>query len=209
MDFGAGKGYLTFAVHDWLRSQGVDARVTGLELRSDLVNQCQGIIQRLQLDGLQFEQGDLNEQRPAAMNVMIALHACDTATDLALALGVKAGADILLASPCCHKQIRPQLLAPGPMKPVLQHGIHADEQAEMLTDALRALLLEAAGYATQVFEFISLEHTAKNKMILAVKRAQAQPLESRQAVLAQVAALKQFFGIREQSLETLLELQAR
>jgi Methyltransferase domain len=203
MDFGAGKGYLTFAVHDWLRAQGVDARVTGLELRSDLVTQCQGIIQRLRLDGLQFEQGDLNHQRPVAMNVMIALHACDTATDLALALGVKAGADILLASPCCHKQIRPQLLAPGPLKPVLQHGIHADEQAEMLTDALRALLLEAAGYATQVFEFISLEHTAKNKMILAVKRAQAQP---REPVLAQVAELKRFFGIREQSLETLLAL---
>jgi hypothetical protein len=94
------------------------------------------------------------------------------------------------------------------MKPVLQHGIHADEQAEMLTDALRALLLEAAGYHTQVFEFISLEHTAKNKMILAVKRAAAQPRESRQAVLAQVAELKRFFGIREQSLETLLDLQA-
>ncbi|EHR69050.1 Methyltransferase TRM13 [Burkholderiales bacterium JOSHI_001] len=201
MDFGAGKGYLTFAVHDWLRAQGVRPQVTGLELRPDLVKQCNAIIGRLQLDGLRFEQGDLNEQRPAAMNVMIALHACDTATDLALALGVKAGADILLASPCCHKQIRPQLLAPGPMKPVLQHGVHADEQAEMLTDALRALLLEAAGYDTQVFEFISLEHTAKNKMILAVKRAQPKP---REPVLAQVAELKRFFGIREQSLETLL-----
>jgi Methyltransferase domain len=208
MDFGAGKGYLTFALHDWLRAQGVQPQVTGLELRSDLVNQCNAIINRLHLEGLRFEQGDLNHQRPAAMNVMMALHACDTATDLALALGVKAGADILLASPCCHKQIRPQLLAPGPMKPVLQHGIHADEQAEMLTDALRALLLEAAGYHTQVFEFISLEHTAKNKMILAVKRAAAQPRESRQAVLAQVAELKRFFGIREQSLETLLDLQA-
>ena len=201
MDFGAGRGYLTFAVHDWLRGQGVDAQVTGLELRSDLVKQCQGVIERLRLDGLHFQQGDLNDQRPAAMNVMIALHACDTATDAALALGVKAGADILLASPCCHKQIRPQLLAPGPLKPVLQHGIHADEQAEMLTDALRAMLLEAEGYDTRVFEFISLEHTAKNKMILAVKRAQAKP---REPVLAQVEELKRFFGIREQSLQTLL-----
>lgn len=201
MDFGAGRGYLTFAVHDWLVAQGVNAQVTGLELRSDLVTQCQGVIERLHLEGLHFQQGDLNDQRPAAMNVMIALHACDTATDAALALGVKAGADILLASPCCHKQIRPQLLAPGPLKPVLQHGIHADEQAEMLTDALRALLLEAEGYDTQVFEFVSLEHTAKNKMILAVRRAEAKP---REPVLAQVEELKRWFGIREQHLQTLL-----
>jgi hypothetical protein len=203
MDFGAGRGYLTFAVHDWLRAQGMQAEVTGLELRPDLVKQCQGIIDRLGLQGMHFQQGDLNDQRPAAMNVMIALHACDTATDAALALGVKAGADILLASPCCHKQIRAQLLAPGPLRPVLRHGIHADEQAEMLTDALRALLLEAAGYDTQVFEFVSLEHTAKNKMILAVKRAQAKP---REPALAQVEELKHFFGIREQALQTLLAL---
>jgi methylase of polypeptide subunit release factors len=201
-DFGAGRGYLTFAVHDWLRhAHGVDAQVTGVELRPDLVAEAQATIAQLGLTGLKFEAGDVRTFAPGAMNVMIALHACDTATDHAIHLGLKAGADIILCSPCCHKQIRPQLLSPHPLRPVFQHGIHAEQQAEMLTDSLRALLLEASGYDTQVFEFIALEHTRKNKMILAVKRKNVRPAD---AALAQVAELKRYFGIREQALETLL-----
>jgi hypothetical protein len=124
-------------------------------------------------------------------------------------LGLQAGAEIILCSPCCHKQIRPQLLSPHPLRPVFQHGIHAEQQAEMLTDSLRALLLEARGYDTQVFEFITLEHTRKNKMILAVKREDsAASTRQREAALAQVAELKRFFGIREQALETLLQADA-
>jgi hypothetical protein len=146
-------------------------------------------------------QGDVREWRAGAMNVMIALHACDTATDHAIHLGLKAGADIILCSPCCHKQLRPQLLSPHPLRSVFQHGIHAEQQAEMVTDSLRALLLEAQGYDTQVFEFVTLEHTRKNKMILAVKRAVPKPAD---AALAQVQELKHFFGVREHCLETLL-----
>ncbi len=202
-DFGAGRGYLTFAVHDWLRhAHGVDAQVTGVELRPDLVNEAQATIAQLDLPGLKFEAGDVRTFAPGAMNVMIALHACDTATDHAIHLGLRAGADIILCSPCCHKQIRPQLLSPHPLRPVFQHGIHAEQQAEMLTDSLRALLLEASGYDTQVFEFIALEHTRKNKMILAVKRKTVRPAD---AALAQIAELKRYFGIREQALETLLQ----
>jgi hypothetical protein len=202
-DFGAGRGYLTFAIHDWLRNaHGVDAQVTGVELRPDLVAQAQASIAQLGLSGLKFEAGDVRSFAPGAMNVMIALHACDTATDHAIHLGLKAGADIILCSPCCHKQIRPQLLSPHPLRPVFQHGIHAEQQAEMLTDSLRALLLEASGYDTQVFEFIGLEHTRKNKMILAVKRQNLRPAD---AALAQMAELKRYFGIREQALETLLQ----
>jgi Methyltransferase domain len=134
--------------------------------------------------------------------VMIALHACDTATDQAIYLGIRAGAELILCSPCCHKQLRPQLLSPHPLRSVFQHGIHAEQQAEMLTDSLRALLLEAQGYDTQVFEFVSLEHTRKNKMILAVKRRAPKPTEP---VLAQVEELKRFFGIREHCLEILLQ----
>ena len=104
---------------------------------------------------------------------MIALHACDTATDDAIHQGIRAGAAIIMCAPCCHKQLRPQLLSPHPLRPILQHGIHLGQQAEMVTDGLRAMLLEACGYETQVFEFISLEHTSKNKMILAVKRRHA------------------------------------
>jgi hypothetical protein len=213
-DFGAGRGYLTFAIHDWLRhAHGVDAQVTGIELRPDLVAEAQATIAHLGLQGLHFEAGDImsaeagavRDAKPGAMNVMIALHACDTATDHAIHLGLKAGADIILCSPCCHKQIRPQLMSPHPLRPVFQHGIHAEQQAEMLTDSLRALLLEASGYDTQVFEFIALEHTRKNKMILAVKRKTVRPAD---AALAQVAELKRYFGIREQALETLLQADA-
>ena len=202
VDFGAGKAYLTFAIHDWLRnSRGVDAQVTGVELRADLVNQGRRIISDLGLQGLKLDQGDVRDGHVTAMNVMIALHACDTATDHAIALGIRAGADIILCSPCCHKQLRPQLLSPHPLRSVFQHGIHAEQQAEMITDSLRALLLQAQGYDTQVFEFVSLEHTSKNKMILAVKREQSG---SPDAALAQVQELKAFFGVREQCLESLL-----
>lgn len=202
VDFGSGKGYLTFAIHDWLRHvRGVQAQVTGVELRDDLVQLCQKVITRLGLEGMDYEQGDVRDYQPQGLNVMIALHACDVATDYAIHLGVRAGADIIMCSPCCHKQIRPQLLSPHPLRPILQHGIHLGQEAEMLTDGLRALLLDAAGYDTQVFEFISLEHTNKNKMILAVKRSQAVDPAP---VLAQIQEIKAFYGIKEHCLETLL-----
>ncbi len=121
--------------------------------------------------GLRFVQGDLRSFVPEAVDVMIALHACDTATDHALDLGLRAGARILVASPCCHKELRPQLTSPKPLAPLLRHGIHLGQEAEMLTDGLRALALEASGYQAKVFEFVSLEHTSKNKMILATRRA--------------------------------------
>ena len=214
VDFGAGKAYLSFAVHDWLRhTQGLQAEVVAVELRSDLVQQGQRTAAELGLRGMHVVQGDVREWTAGPMNVMIALHACDTATDHAIHLGLKAGADIILCSPCCHKQLRPQLLSPHPLRSVFQHGIHAEQQAEMLTDSLRALLLEAQGYDTQVFEFVTLEHTRKNKMILAVKRsapragAQAEFKAEFKAgaALAQVDELKRYFGVREHCLQTLLQ----
>lgn len=202
IDFGSGKGYLTFAIHDWLRhTQGVNAQVTGVELRPDMVALCNRAIATLGLEGLRIEEGDVRSYQPAALNVMIALHACDVATDHAIHLGVRAGAEIIMCSPCCHKELRPQLLSPHPLKPILQHGVHMGQQAEMLTDGLRALLLDACGYDTQVFEFISLEHTNKNKMILAVKRSAAKPNAQ---VLEQIGEVKGFYRIQTQCLESLL-----
>jgi SAM-dependent methyltransferase len=204
-DFGSGKGYLTFAVHDHLtHTLARPAQVSGVELRPDMVALCNGVVERLGLQGLQFEAGDLRTFRARPLDVVIALHACDTATDHAMALGVEAGAQVIVCSPCCHKQLRPQLLAPHALRPILQHGIHLGQEAEMVTDSLRALLLQAQGYATQVFEFVALEHTAKNKMILAVKGAKGGTVPSRAEVLAQVALVKGFYGITEQALETLL-----
>jgi hypothetical protein len=216
VDFGAGKGYLTFALHDYLSRQAAGAAraldVVGVELRPDLVTLCNDAIARCGLTGLRFEAGDVSSFVPQRLDVMIALHACDTATDHALHTGIRAGASIIMCSPCCHKQIRPQMQMPSLLKPMLQHGIHLGQQAEMVTDGLRALLLEAHGYDAQVFEFVALEHTSKNKMILAVRRQDRQDtpqaLRRRADVLAQIAELKQFYGIREHCLETLLAAPA-
>jgi SAM-dependent methyltransferase len=205
LDFGSGKGYLTFAVHDYLRNTlGVEARVTGVELRGDLVELCNGAARRLGLAGLAFEQGDVRTHAADAVDVMIALHACDTATDVAIHAGIRAGAGVILCSPCCHKQLRPQMASPRLLQPLLQHGIHMGQEAEMVTDGLRALLLESENYATQVFEFVSLEHTSKNKMILAVHRREPLPAARRAELQRQIAEIKGFYGVREQCLETLL-----
>ncbi|TLP60238.1 MULTISPECIES: class I SAM-dependent methyltransferase [Pseudomonas] len=202
-DFGSGKGYLTFAMHDYLRnSLERDAQVTGVELRPDMVELCNRAAARLEHSGLVFECGDVRSVVPEAIEVMIALHACDVATDYAIHTGIRCNAAIIMCSPCCHKQIRPQLHSPELLQPMLQYGLHLGQQAEMLTDSLRALYLEACGYETKVFEFISLEHTNKNKMILAVKRRQAQ---DNRALLGKIVELKAFYGVKAHCLETLLQ----
>jgi hypothetical protein len=153
---------------------------------------------------LHFATGDVRSFAARPIDIMIALHACDTATDVAMHRGVQAGAAIILCSPCCHKELRPQMKAPPLLQPMLRHGIHMAEQAEMLTDTLRALLLQASGYDAQVFEFISPEHTSKNKMVLAVRRAHPLPESQRRSLLAQVQALKAHYGVERQALESLL-----
>ena len=208
IDMASGKGYLTFAVAALL---GDRATVQGIEARPELVELCNRVARENALPNLTFTAGQIDsysiENRNSKIenppDVLIALHACDTATDHAIHAGLRAGASIIMCSPCCHKQLRPQLLSPHPLQPILQHGIHLGQEAEMITDGLRALWLEACGYATQVFEFISLEHTAKNKMILAVKRPQANPAADAQT-LSQIQAIKDFYSIREHCLEQLL-----
>ena len=217
LDFGAGKGYLTFAVQHHLQAIGRLPDITGVEQREDLTGLCNAAVARLGLAGLHFATGDVRHFATGAANtesanadaagpidIMIALHACDIATDVAMHHGVRSGAAIILCSPCCHQQLRPQMHSPALLAPMLRHGIHMADQAEMLTDALRALLLQAEGYDAQVFEFISPEHTSKNKMVLAVRRAQPLPAAQRTALLAQVAALKAFYGVQQQCLESLL-----
>jgi hypothetical protein len=193
--------------HHLTHARGWQAAVTGVELREDLVNLCNAAALRRHMEGLSFVCGDVRSHVPAHLDVMVALHACDTATDFALHTGIRAGASIILTAPCCHKQIRPQMQLPPLLKPMLQHGVHLGQQAEMVTDSLRALLLEAHGYDAQVFEFVALEHTSKNKMILAVRRPPGARVDAaRQAqVLGQIAEIKAFYGIREHCLESLLQ----
>ena len=205
VDFGSGKGYLTFALYDYLAKQGQTPFVTGVELNEKMVKFCQDVAQSSDFSQLDFFQGDVRTYHPEHLDVMIALHACDVATDFAIHTGIRLNAQMIMCAPCCHKELRPQLQSPKVLAPMLQFGIHAGQQAEMLTDTIRALLLKAYGYETKVFEFVALEHTSKNKMILATKRKDFT--EPDQAVLAQIQALKEMYGIQKQSLELLLNNQ--
>lgn len=205
VDFGSGKGYLTFALYDYLAKHQQAPFVTGVELNPKMVEFCQGVAAQSNFSQLDFFQGDVRTYAPEQLDVMIALHACDVATDFAIHTGIRLNAQMIMCAPCCHKELRRQLQSPKVLSPMLQFGIHAGQQAEMLTDTIRALLLKAYGYETKVFEFVALEHTSKNKMILAVKRKDYTQPDS--AVLVQIQALKEMYGIQQHSLELLLNDQ--
>ena len=203
-DMGSGKGYLTFALYDFLRNQlGLSPQITGIELRQPLVEFCRQTATACGFEGLHFEALDIAQYQPPRLDMLIALHACDTATDLALFTGIQQQAGIIVAAPCCHKQVRRDMATQNEMAPLLKFGILEERQAEILTDGIRALLLEANGYATKVFEFISTEHTPKNVMITAQRQKKSSP-NKQQAALKQVAALKQGFGIKKHQLESML-----
>ncbi len=206
VDMGSGKGYLTFALYDFLSHQpDLRPQIVGIELRQKLVDFCNKTAAEAGFEGLHFVAQDIRDYQPEQLDMLIALHACDTATDLALAKGIHAKAGIVVAAPCCHKQIRRDMATHNELSPILRHGILEERQAEILTDGIRALLLEANGYKTQVFEFISTEHTAKNVMITAVEAgASAGADKRRAAALEQVAALKAGFGLEQHFLEGLL-----
>ncbi len=203
-DMGSGKGYLTFALYDFLQRQpGLTPHITGIELRPALVDFCNKTAQQAGFKNLHFIAQDIRDYQPPQLDMLIALHACDTATDLALVTGIRQSAQIIVAAPCCHKQIRKEMHTHNELAPVLRYGILEERQAEIVTDGIRALLLEAEGYRTNVFEFISSEHTAKNVMITALQGLRNET-GVRSAALAKVAALKQGFGIGEHYLERLL-----
>ncbi len=202
VDFGSGKGYLTCAVYDYLQTHQFAPQVTGVELRQELVDFCQNVATQSDFQQLQFFQGDVRSYQPKQTDVMIALHACDIATDFAIYTGIRLGAKVIMCAPCCHKELRPQMQSPTVLSPMLGYGVHMGQQAEMLTDTIRALFLQAYGYDTKVLEFVSLEHTSKNKMILATKKRNAEN-QPNQKVLQQIADLKAFYGIRNHALENL------
>jgi tRNA1(Val) A37 N6-methylase TrmN6 len=207
-DMGAGKGYLTFALYDYLTNVlSIEAQVTGIEYRKDLVTLCNSIAKSANFKGLSFSEGSIENFEIKEANMMIALHACDTATDDAIYKGIKANADLIVVAPCCHKQIRRELekhKTKNELDVLLKHGIFMERQAEMLTDGLRALLLEYCGYTTKIFEFISGEHTPKNIMIVAEKKEKTAT--QKQDILNKINETKLFFGIEFHYLERLLEI---
>ena len=196
VDMASGKGYLTFALAALL---GERAIIRGVELRPELVDLCNRVAREAGFASrLSFTSGSIDETPLGTCDVLIALHACDTATDAALARGIAAGARLLVVAPCCQKELRPQLTAPPVLADALHHGIFQERQAEFVTDALRAQLLEWAGYRTKVLEFISTEHTAKNVMIAAIKsRGPGTATDASARRLGDFAA---FYGIRHQRL---------
>ena len=199
-DFGSGKGYLTFALFDYLKNNlKTNPTVLGYELRENLVTFCNDLSQKCAFDDLQFFAQDINNVEMERLDMLIALHACDIATDIALAKGIKAGAKVIVVAPCCHKQLRKELNVTNEMQPILRYGIMEERQAELLTDGIRALLLESKGYKTKVFEFVSTEHTPKNVMIVGIKTDKPKA-----DAAAQVEAIKKHYGIGVHYLEKLI-----
>jgi SAM-dependent methyltransferase len=203
VDMGSGKGYLTFALYDYIT--GVlkkDVCITGVELRNDLVEQCNSIAEEAKFRNLKFVQGNINETEIDQMDILIALHACDTATDKAIYRGIKLQSSLIVCAPCCHRQIRDEFHISGAFGGVVKYGVLKDRQAEIITDALRAMLLEANGYRTNVFEFISSEHTSKNIMVVGEKKEKDNYDEAK--ILDAVSSIKSMFGIKNHCLEQLL-----
>ena len=201
VDMGAGKGYLTFALYDYLRNKlQHDVVVTGVELRKDLVDKCNKAAEVCGFEQLQFVCSSINDFELTEVDILIALHACDTATDDAIAKGIHANADLIVCAPCCHKQIRQQLKGKEYKNPLLKYGIYKEREFEMVTDTIRALVLERNNYKSNIFEFISSEHTGKNTMLVGVKSKHKPDLA---VIQGKIDALKEAYQIDYHYLEKL------
>ena len=171
IDFGCGKSYLTFAMYYYLHELcGLDIRVTGLDLKADVIRRCSALAEKYGYRKLDFLQGDIADfEGTDSVDMVVTLHACDTATDFALYKAVKWNAAVILSVPCCqhevNRQIRNEVL-----EPALKYGLIRERLSALVTDSVRAGLLEEQGYETQILEFIDMEHTPKNILIRAVKR---------------------------------------
>ncbi|MCC7422208.1 MAG: SAM-dependent methyltransferase [Planctomycetaceae bacterium] len=212
VDFGCGKSSLTFAVHHLLTAiHGREVRMLGLDRNPSVIETCRGIAGRLHCDGLEFAVGDIAQHEATErVHLAISLHACDTATDFTLAKAIGWKADVILAVPCCQHELAPQLRSDN-LEPLLRHGILRERFASLATDALRAACLEAAGYRTQVIEFIDLDHTPKNLLLRATRRRDCSEQElSRQKHLAvsEMARMMQGLSIEKFTLIDLLGIHS-
>ena len=171
IDFGCGKSYLTFAMYYYLHVlQKRDILVTGLDLKKDVIAHCNELAAKCGYDKLSFEVGDISTYEGSdAVDMVVSLHACDTATDYALEKAVKWGAKVIMAVPCCQHEVNKQI-ACKELQPLLKYGLIKERMSALITDAVRANLLEEQGYDTQILEFIDMEHTPKNLLIRAVKK---------------------------------------
>ena len=171
LDFGCGKSYLTFALYDYLKvCRGLDIRIIGLDLKEDVIEHCSALSKKYGYEKLQFLKGDIaGYEGRKQVDMVVTLHACDTATDYALYKAICWNAKVILSVPCCQHELNGQISSKE-LEPVLQYGLLRERIAALVTDGLRAGLLEQQGYDTQILEFVDMEHTPKNILIRAVKR---------------------------------------
>ncbi len=204
VDFGSGKSYLTFALYHLLtRVQARSVHILGLDRRADVIADCQRIARKLGCPGLEFRVGEIGDERQdGTVDLAVSLHACDTATDDALARAVAWRAAVILAVPCCQHELARKIRMPE-LAPLHHQGILHAQFASLATDALRAQALEACGYKTQVVEFIELEHTAKNLLLRAVRRPETNGVN--EGALAAYRQLKHSLGLSEIAVDRIVE----
>ena len=175
IDFGCGKSYLTFAMYYYLKElNGFDIRVIGLDLKQDVIDHCNQLARKYGFEKLAFYHGDIASYEGVdQVDMVVTLHACDTATDYALAKAVRWNASVILSVPCCQHELNRQMKN-DMLEPVLQYGLLKERMAALYTDGIRAEILENHGYRTQILEFIDMEHTPKNVLIRAIKEGKGK-----------------------------------
>jgi hypothetical protein len=195
-DMGAGSGYISFAIYDYIANTlQKNIKLIGVDTNEPLVIKNNQIAHELGFAGISFAASSIEDIGAIKADVVIALHACNTATDDALYAGIQSGAQILIVSPCCHQEIRKKMKTPKVLQPMLKFGTNLEREAEMLTDTIRTLILETHGYKTNLFEFVSDDHSGKNNIIVAVKK---QSNQDKNRYIKQLSAIKEFYTIEGQ-----------
>ncbi len=191
IDFGCGKSYLTFGLYYYLVDiKGLDVNIVGLDLKDDVIKTCNELSKKLSFSNLKFIQGDIKDYKDLkVVDMVVTLHACDTATDDALVKAVNWGADVILSVPCCQHELFNKIHNPI-MKPMEKHGIIKERMSALITDCIRANVLEILGYSTQIMEFIDMEHTPKNILIRAIKDKSKKP-----EVIEEYLEFKKFWNV--------------
>lgn len=205
IDFGCGKSYLTFAMYYYLKVlKHYDIRITGLDLKQKVIEDCQALADQYGYDGLQFLCGDIADYNGTdEVDMVVTLHACDTATDYALYKAVKWHASVILSVPCCQHELNRKMQCET-LSGAFQYGLIKERTAALMTDAMRGQLLEMKGYKTQLLEFIDMEHTPKNILIRGVKSKGLLPKAARKQQMENYQKCRDFFGA-ELTLEKLFK----
>ena len=205
-DMGAGKGYLTFALYEVCNNLSLHADISGIEIRPELVQKINNIIDNFKLTNFRFIASSIEEYNPSKIDILVALHACDTATDDAIIKGIQKKARLIICAPCCNKQIRREMEKSKITNSITRFGIFMERQAVMITDTIRTLILEYYGYSTQVMEFIEIDDTPKNVLICGSKCPKEPSPMEREKIIMKIDELKKQYGIQHHYLENIFDI---